>query len=133
MWPHQQTQKTKVPTLGAICRRVAKAHIDQIQYMPENLPWCKARELLVSVKKAEQLAFIEDASPHLVQDSDELWEPFVRKKFSRRFRLFKAELASEQHTDQPTYDGSWRNLYIEWWEEDSESFLLYLFLISRTV
>lgn len=69
-----------VPSLAGLCRRVIWDNIDELSYV-STLPYFKVRDILKQVKTASQLALIEEYSPQIVGEDEELWEAFCRRDF----------------------------------------------------
>ncbi|KAJ4487724.1 RNA polymerase II transcription factor SIII subunit A-domain-containing protein [Lentinula aciculospora] len=69
----------RIQSLVQLCQRVAGNHIDSICSLGE-LPFALAQPILERCS-AEQLLRVEDASPHLKKDSEELWRSLCRRTY----------------------------------------------------
>jgi elongin-A len=92
-----------MPTLFELNIRVLQEHIDFITETG-GVPFDILRPVLEKAKP-EQLATIEYYNPYLLEESDVLWEPHVKRKFRTRKR---EELES------------WREMYERCTREDEE-------------
>uniref|UniRef100_A0A915BR10 TFIIS N-terminal domain-containing protein n=1 Tax=Parascaris univalens TaxID=6257 RepID=A0A915BR10_PARUN len=71
----------EVPTLSTLCIRVLCANIDAIEEVGDT-PYYLLKPVLEKCSP-EQLSFIERRNPHLMEDSDELWEKIVNRVFPK--------------------------------------------------
>ncbi|KAH7873595.1 RNA polymerase II transcription factor SIII subunit A-domain-containing protein [Lentinula edodes] len=69
----------RIQSLVQLCQRVAGNYIESISSLGE-LPFTLVRPILDRCS-AEQLLRVEDASPHLKRDSEELWRALCRRTY----------------------------------------------------
>lgn len=107
--------------LGDLCRRVVKANIDNVFYIPPELPFEEVTDILVLIKQADQLREIEKMSPHILKhvSSDDLWQALVEKDHGTRHKRFVRDYQAEYNND-PTIN-SWRKKYFEYEKADGKS------------
>ncbi|KAL4399460.1 elongin complex protein [Malassezia pachydermatis] len=91
----------ELPLLSALCRRVIFRHIHAL-YDVGEMPYRLAKPFLQQCRP-DQLRAIEAASPHLLEDTEELWHRACVRDFSD---VRKAE--EEGTLSTPT---SWRDMY----------------------
>ncbi|KAL8376527.1 hypothetical protein RB595_007565 [Gaeumannomyces hyphopodioides] len=82
-------------------------HIDNLGYAPYSL----VRPILFKVPRAEQLLRIEENSPHLAEDTAEVWKYMIKRDFSR---------ASEKKGYVPKNPLSWGKVYLKYQRERDE-------------
>ncbi|KAJ3801477.1 RNA polymerase II transcription factor SIII subunit A-domain-containing protein [Lentinula aff. detonsa] len=70
----------RIQSLVQLCQRVAGNHIESISSVGE-LPFTLVQPILERCS-AEQLLRLEDASPHLKGDTEELWRTLCRRTYS---------------------------------------------------
>ncbi|KAJ3782354.1 RNA polymerase II transcription factor SIII subunit A-domain-containing protein [Lentinula aff. detonsa] len=88
----------RIQSLVQLCQRVAGNHIESISSVGE-LPFTLVQPILERCS-AEQLLRLEDASPHLKGDTEELWRTLCRRTYSAMMERL------EDGTD--TVPDSWR-------------------------
>ncbi|KHN79957.1 Transcription elongation factor B polypeptide 3 [Toxocara canis] len=71
----------EVPSLATLCIRVLCSNIDAIEEVGDT-PYYLLKPVLERCSP-EQLCFIERRNPHLMEDSDELWEKVVNRTFPK--------------------------------------------------
>ncbi|KAL8288950.1 hypothetical protein RB597_000843 [Gaeumannomyces tritici] len=97
-------------SLVALAQREAIKNIGQI----DNLgyaPYSLVRPILLKVPRAEQLLRIEENSPHLTEDTAEVWKYMIKRDFAR---------ASEKKGYVPKNPLSWGKVYIKYQREREE-------------
>lgn len=92
-----------VPSLFEMCIRVLQENIEFLE-CTGGVPFDILRPVLERAKP-EQLCNIEYYNPYLIEESDVLWEPHIKRKFRSRKRL---EMES------------WRDMYDRCTREDEE-------------
>lgn len=103
-------------SLGALCRKTAVANIDELSYV-SYLPYSRVKDILVHVRNDQQLNDIEEASPQIKGETDELWEVLARKKFLVQLKKMK-----KLNNDLPLEIDSWKVLYWQLRKEDGKPF-----------
>ncbi|KAF8637363.1 hypothetical protein AX17_002862 [Amanita inopinata Kibby_2008] len=70
----------RIPSLVALCQRVAGAHVDSITSLGTQLPFILVKPILERCS-AEQLLQLEETSPHLQDDTHEIWMDLCIRKY----------------------------------------------------
>lgn len=83
------------------------SQIDNLGYAPYSL----VRPILFKVSRAEQLLRIEENSPHLAEDTSEVWKYMIKRDFAR---------ASEKKGYVPKNPLSWGKVYLKYQRERDE-------------
>jgi hypothetical protein len=100
-----------VPTLVQLCHAQIRKNIDQVMYV-STLPYWKVRNpILKHVKLASQLAIIEEYSPQIIGEDEELWEAFCK-------RDFYVPMKRDPHHPDPNDAQPWRQVYEYYAEEE---------------
>lgn len=102
------------PPLGALCRKTAVAHIDELAYV-SDLPYHMVRGILAHVRHGQQLKEIEEASPQIKNEDGELWEALTKKKFLVQLKKMK-----KLNNDHDLEIACWRGFYWKLQKEDGE-------------
>lgn len=112
-----------VPALGYLCRQVVKDNIDDLAYVGDFL-YEEVDDLLLLVRRADQLAEIEENSPQIVDHDQAVWEKLVRKDFQVPHKRKEKQYKAIHGEDSTLPVASWRELHREYKEERGEpSFL----------
>jgi len=101
----------RIPTLVQLCQRVASAHVDAITSLGDDLTYELVRPVLQRCS-AEQLLRLEDGSPHLQNDTPEIWRDLCYHKYP-----LAVERYSRSHPDEPT---SWKNHFFYLQESEAK-------------
>ncbi|TFK76224.1 hypothetical protein BDN72DRAFT_830764 [Pluteus cervinus] len=101
----------RIPTLTQLCQRVALAHIDSITNLGSEISFRLVRPILERCN-AEQLLLIEEASPHLIEDTLVLWKDLCSQKYPLQVERYLAD-----HKEEPD---SWRDQYFVFLEAERE-------------
>ncbi|KHJ95872.1 transcription elongation factor S-II protein [Oesophagostomum dentatum] len=83
-----------VPSLFNLCLRVLSNHIEVLLYA-DYVPYDVLKPVLEKCNE-EQLACVESKHPYIEDDSGELWQRFVNRKYPG---------------EEPSSDGTWKELY----------------------
>lgn len=102
------------PSLGAFCRTIAIANIDEVTYV-SDLPYDKVRDILRQVRSGSHLKLIEDASPQIKKHDAELWESLTRKEFPLQLKRMK-----KLNNDEDLVVDCWRTLNLKLRKEDGK-------------
>jgi hypothetical protein len=100
-----------VPTLVQLCHAKIRKNIDQVMYV-STLPYWKVRDpILKHVKLASQLAIIEEYSPQIIGEDEELWEALCK-------RDFYVPMKRDPRQPDPDDAQPWRQVYEYYAEEE---------------
>lgn len=90
----------RIPTLVQLCQRVATTHVDSITNLGDDLTYDLVKPVLERCC-AEQLLRLEHASPHLQNDTPDIWRDLCHSKYP-----LAVERYSKLYLDEPT---SWKD------------------------
>lgn len=120
-----------VPSLGFLCREVAKHNIDQLAYVGDFL-YESIQDLIQLVRSGTQLKEIETNSPQIMEHTNADWKRCVEREFPSMLRSARKNYADQFHTGPSGYDDQvklWRGAYQACEEHSSKS---PTFLVSYT-
>ncbi|KAF8891224.1 RNA polymerase II transcription factor SIII subunit A-domain-containing protein [Infundibulicybe gibba] len=101
----------RIPTLVQLCQRVATLHVESITSLGHELSYTLVKPILERCK-AEQLVALEQGSPHLQDDTPEIWKNLC----SQRYPL-EAEKYLFGELQEPE---SWKDRYFELQEAETK-------------
>lgn len=93
-----------IPTLRTLALRLCVTHANSFASLGD-LPFMLVNPILQACT-ATQLALLEDQSPHLRQDTQEIWHRHVSERFKRHFEIEEGE--------------DWRDVYERLKRDESE-------------
>lgn len=117
--PAGRASEMGVPALGYLCRQVVKENIDDLAYVGDFL-YEEVDDLLLLVRRADQLAEIEENSPQIVEHDQAVWEKLVRKDFQVPHKRREKQHRAMHGEDSALPVDSWRDLHKQYKKEQGE-------------
>lgn len=127
---HFSAAKMGVPSLGYLCRKTAIANINQLTYVPEDLPIDTIMDILRCVPTAGLLKVIQANSPNILQHDqiETLWQRFCKKEFNFALKE-KIVMHKKEFGDLSCFPaGSWEETYDMLACEECKSFIINIFV-----
>ncbi|KAF8350518.1 RNA polymerase II transcription factor SIII subunit A-domain-containing protein [Amanita rubescens] len=108
--PSDDSGSRRIPSLVSMCQRVAATHVDSITNLGPDICFRLAKPILERCS-AEQLLQIEDASPQLQHETEELWMNLCSSKYPK--------MAQRYLTGEEDVPELWRDRYFSMQEAEA--------------